>query len=97
VVNRIGVFEGWTGPGRRDTIIEPYVRAIDLQTEIIQQGFNCHIVSSGANHSLLASHAATWGYGVSGAATSFSGCNLLGVEWVLPTGEVVTIGSAGCD
>jgi FAD/FMN-containing dehydrogenase len=76
-------------------VIEPYVRAIDLQTEIIGNGLNCHIISSGANHSLLASHAAAWGYGVSGAATSFSGRNLLGVEWVLPTGEVVTIGSAG--
>jgi glycolate oxidase len=76
-------------------VIEPYVRAIDLQTEIVKLGLNCHIVSCGANHSLLASHAAAWGYGVSGAATSFSGRNLLGVEWVLPTGEVVTLGSAG--
>jgi FAD/FMN-containing dehydrogenase len=76
-------------------VIEPYVRAIDLQTELVKYGLNCHIVSSGANHSLLASHAAAWGYGVSGAATSFSGRNLLGVEWVLPTGDVVTLGSAG--
>ena len=76
-------------------VIEPYVRAIDLQTEIVKHGLNCHIISSGANHSLLASHAAAWGYGVSGAATSYSGRNLLGVEWVLPSGEVVTLGSAG--
>ena len=76
-------------------VVEPYVRAIDLQTEIVKHGLNCHIVSSGANHSLLASHAAAWGYGVSGAATSFSGRNLLGLEWVLPTGDVVTLGSAG--
>jgi glycolate oxidase len=76
-------------------VVEPYVLAVDLQTEIVRHGLTCHIVSSGANHSLLASHAAAWGYGVSGAATSFSGRNLLGVEWVLPTGEVVTLGSAG--
>jgi glycolate oxidase len=76
-------------------VVEPYVRAIDLQTEIVRLGLNCHIISSGANHSLLASHAAAWGYGVSGAATSYSGRNLLGVEWVLPSGEVVTLGSAG--
>jgi len=76
-------------------VVEPYVRAIDLQTEIVKHGLNCHIVSSGANHSLLASHAAAWGYGVTGTATSFSGRNLLGVEWVLPSGEVVTLGSAG--
>lgn len=76
-------------------VVEPYVRAIDLQTEIIKDGLNCHIVSSGANHSLLASHTAAWGYGVSGVSTSFSGRNLLGVEWVLPSGEVITLGSAG--
>lgn len=76
-------------------VIEPYVRATDLQTNIIKDGLTCHIVSSGANHSLLASHAASWGYGVSGAATSFSGRNLLGLEWVLPTGEVIILGSAG--
>ena len=70
-------------------------RAIDLQTQIVKMGLNCHIISSGANHSLLASHAAAWGYGVSGTATSYSGRNLLGVEWVLPTGEVVPLGSAG--
>jgi hypothetical protein len=76
-------------------VVEPYVRAIDLQTEIVKHGLTCHIISSGANHSLLASHAAAWGYGVSGAATSYSGRNLLGVEWVLPSGEVLTLGSAG--
>lgn len=76
-------------------VIEPYIRAIDLQTEIIQHGLNCHIVSSGSNHSLLASHTAAWGYGFSGNATSFSGRNLLGLEWVLPSGEVITLGSKG--
>lgn len=76
-------------------VIEPYVRAIDLQTEIVKHGLNCHIISSGANHSLLASHAAAWGYGTSGAATSYSGRNLLGLEWVLPSGDLVTLGSAG--
>jgi len=76
-------------------VIEPYVRAIDLQTELLKIGLNCHIVSAGAMHSLLASHAAAWGYGVTGSSTSYSGRNLLGVEWVLPSGEIVTLGSAG--
>ena len=79
----------------QNAVIEPYVRAIDLQTIIVKEGLDCHIVSCGANHSLLASHTAAWGYGTSGSATSFSGRNLLGLEWVLPTGEVITLGSAG--
>ncbi len=76
-------------------IVEPYVRAIDLQTEIFKLGLTVHTVSAGSNHSILASTAAAWGYGMSGPATSYSGRNLLGVEWVLPTGEVLTLGSGG--
>ena len=76
-------------------IVEPYVKAFELQTELFKHGLNVHIVSCGSNHSLLASHTAAWGYGVSGSSTSFSGRNLLGVEWVLPTGEALTLGSGG--
>jgi len=74
-------------------IVEPYVKAYELQTELFKHGLNVHIISSGSNHSILASHAAAWGYGFSGPSTSFSGRNLLGVEWVLPTGELFTLGS----
>jgi len=76
-------------------IVEPYVRAIDLQTEAFKSGLTVHTVSAGSNHSILASTAAAWGYGMSGPATSYSGRNLLGVEWVLPTGDVLTLGSGG--
>jgi glycolate oxidase len=76
-------------------IIEPYVKAIDLQTELFKHGLNVHVISCGGNHSVLASTAAAWGYGVGGSSTSFSGRNLLGLEWVLPTGEVLTLGSGG--
>lgn len=76
-------------------IVEPYVRAVDLQTELFKHGLNVHTISSGSNHSVLASTTAAWGYGTSGSSTSYSGRNLLGVEWVLPTGEVLTLGSGG--
>jgi glycolate oxidase len=76
-------------------IIEPYVKAIDLQTELFKHGLNVHVVSSGGNHSVLASTTAAWGYGLTGSSMSYSGRNLLGAEWVLPTGEVVQLGSSG--
>lgn len=79
----------------RIAIIEPYVRAIDLQTELLKQGLNVHVVSCGGNHSTLASVTAGWGYGVTGSSMGYSGRNLLGVEWVSPTGEVLTLGSGG--
>ncbi|SHJ82607.1 FAD/FMN-containing dehydrogenase [Desulfatibacillum alkenivorans DSM 16219] len=76
-------------------VIEPYVRAIDLQTELWKQGLNVHVVSCGSNHSVLASAAAAWGYGLSGASMGYSARNLMGLEWVTPTGEIVKFGSAG--
>jgi len=82
-------------PKNQVAVIEPYVRAIDLQTEVFKHGLTVHTVSSGSNHSVLASTTAAWGYGASGPSTGYSGRNLLGVEWVLPTGEVLTLGSGG--
>ncbi len=76
-------------------VVEPYVRAIDLQTRLFKHGLNCHVVSAGGHHSLLASATSAWGTGVNGPSMGYSSRNLLGVEWVLPTGDVLTIGSAG--
>ncbi len=76
-------------------VVEPYVRAIDLQTRLFKHGLNCHVVSAGGHHSVLASATSAWGTGVNGPTMGYSGRNLLGVEWVLPTGEVLTLGSAG--
>lgn len=76
-------------------VIEPYVKAVDLQTELFKHGLNVHVVSSGGNHSVLASTTSAWGYGLTGSSMSYSGRNLLGVEWVLPTGEIINIGSEG--
>ncbi len=76
-------------------VIEPYVRAIDLQTELFKHGLNCHVISAGGNHSILASVVAAWGYGLTGPSMGYSSRNFLGAEWVSPTGEILTMGSAG--
>jgi len=76
-------------------VIEPYVKAIILQTIIWKKGLNLHVISCGGNHSPLASATSAWGTGLDGPTMSYSGRNLLGVEWVLPTGEILTLGSAG--
>ncbi|MBI9077985.1 MAG: FAD-binding oxidoreductase, partial [Desulfatibacillum sp.] len=75
----------------------PYVRAIDLQTELWKQGLNVHVVSCGANHSILASAAAAWGYGLTGASMGYSARNLMGLEWVDPSGDIIRFGTAGQD
>jgi glycolate oxidase len=76
-------------------VVEPYVKAINLQTILWKHGLNLHVISSGGNHSPLASVTSAWGTGLDGPSMSYSGRNLLGVEWVLPTGDIVTLGSAG--
>jgi len=76
-------------------VVEPYVKAIHLQTLLWKEGLNLHVISCGGNHSVLASATSAWGTGLDGPSMSYSGRNLLGVEWVLPTGDVLTLGSAG--
>lgn len=76
-------------------ILEPYVTAGQLQTEAMKRGLNCHIVGAGLTHSPLASATACFGIGISGTTTGNNVRNLLGLEWVTPTGDIVRIGSPG--
>lgn len=76
-------------------VIEPYVKAGILQHELMKEGLNCHIVSAGSNHSTLASLVAAWGYGATGPSMSYQSRNFLGAEWVMPDGEILTLGSGG--
>lgn len=76
-------------------VVEPYVSCAQLQAEAMKRGLNCHIIGAGAGTSPLASATSLCGYGWSGLTTSYSARNLLGVEWVLPDGEVLRLGSPG--
>jgi glycolate oxidase len=76
-------------------VVEPYVKAINLQSILWKEGLNLHVISCGGNHSPLASVTSAWGTGLDGPSMGYSGRNLMGVEWVLPTGDVLTLGSAG--
>ncbi|MCP4681060.1 MAG: FAD-binding oxidoreductase [Desulfobacterales bacterium] len=78
-------------------LVEPYTCCAQLQAEAMKKGLTCHIIGAGPNTSALASATSGWGYGGTGLATGYSGRNLLGVEWVLPDGEVLTLGSPGSD
>jgi glycolate oxidase len=78
-------------------VIEPYVCCSQLQAEAMKVGLNCHIIGAGPNTSQLASVTSAWGYGWTGLYTGFGGRNPLGVEWVLPDGELLHIGTPGSD
>ncbi len=76
-------------------VVEPYVCCAQLQAEAMKKGLTCHIIGAGPNTSALASATAGWGYGGTGLSTGFSGRNVLGVEWILPDGEMLQLGSPG--
>ena len=76
-------------------VVEPYVTGAQLQVEAMRKGLNCHIIGAGANFSPLASCTSVQGQGLSGISMGYSGRNPLAVEWVLPTGDILRLGSLG--
>lgn len=76
-------------------VIEPYVTGTALQVEAMRQGLNTHIIGAGGQTSVLASATSVMGQSWDGIFHGFSGRNLMGVEWVTPTGEIVQVGSLG--
>jgi hypothetical protein len=76
-------------------VVEPYVICAQLQAEAMKKGLNCHVIGAGSNTSVLASATSVVGYGPDGLSMGFSGRNSLGLEWVLPTGEILRLGSLG--
>ena len=76
-------------------VVEPYVCGAQLQAESMKVGLNCHIHGSGPNCSPLASATSAFGVGNDSIYMAWSPRNVLAVEWVLPDGEVLKIGSAG--
>jgi glycolate oxidase len=76
-------------------LVEPYVSFAQVQAEAHKRGLNCQIVGAGSNCSYLASLTSMDGNNAQAIAFGYAGRNLLGVEWVTPTGEILRFGSAG--
>ena len=81
-------------------IIEPYVTHAQLHAEAMKRGLHMGTPEAGSQASNLANHICQ---GLQGTAyrTGYAPRNILGVEWVLPNGEVLRSGSqavpgAGC-
>ncbi|MFX1281065.1 MAG: FAD-binding oxidoreductase [Promethearchaeota archaeon] len=76
-------------------VIEPYVSGAQLQVEIMKYGLNCHMPGAGPMVSPLASATSMNGPGFTSPSTGHSARNVLAVEWVLPDGELMKLGSYG--
>jgi|GEM_PF-2821983 len=76
-------------------VIEPYVTCGALHTEAMKHGLASHITGGGPAFSMLAGATSVAGFGESGITRGMSGRNMLAVEWLLPDGEVLRLGSLG--
>jgi hypothetical protein len=76
-------------------VVEPHVIEATLQAEAMKVGLNTHIHGPGASCSCLASATALGGLGPDTAYMGHHNENLLGVEWVMPDGEMLRVGSVG--
>ncbi|MDH5362612.1 MAG: FAD-binding oxidoreductase, partial [Aigarchaeota archaeon] len=75
-------------------VVEPYVTHAQLSAELMKRGLRHHSASVGGQTSVLA-NCLHCGNGFGSFGTSTNHRNLIAVEWVLPTGEVLRIGSPG--
>jgi hypothetical protein len=76
-------------------VVEPHVIGAILQAEVMKVGLNCHIHGPGSSCSTLASATSLGGMGPSTLSMGGHTENILGVEWVMPTGEILRTGSLG--
>ncbi len=76
-------------------VVEPYVSGAQLQAEAMKRGLNTHLIGAGPVCSPLASATSMHGVGHDGIYMSYSPRNVLGVEWVLPEGELLRLGTPG--
>lgn len=75
-------------------VVEPYVGEYRLQRELAKLGFTVGSVGAGPSAGVIAASCCHFGGGISAVSTGGLGRSVLGVEWVLPTGEVLKMGSA---
>jgi glycolate oxidase len=78
-------------------VVEPYVSVQFLLTETIKQGLRPASVGCGPSASIVASSTSHFGCGTSNVSTDYGGRTPLGVEWVLPDGNILRVGSLGTD
>jgi hypothetical protein len=76
-------------------VVEPYAIAATLQAEAMKVGLNTHIHGSGCGCSPLASATSYNGMGPDSIFMGFGNENMLGLEWVMPSGDILRAGSLG--
>jgi len=73
-------------------LVEPYVSHAQVSAEAMKRGLVNGTPEAGSQSSSLANHVA-FGFHGTGYRSGFAAHNILGVEWVLPDGEILRTGS----
>ena len=76
-------------------VVESYVSMQRLFLETMKDGLRPHTVGCGPSGGILASSTSNFGCGNTSVSSDFGGRVPLGVEWVLPDGEILRLGTAG--
>ena len=76
-------------------VIEPYVTWAQLQAETMKLGLTPSLAGVGCQTSPLANITSGFGMGPYNISAGFNERSVLGVEWVLPNGEITKLGSLG--
>ncbi len=74
-------------------VVEPYVIFVQLQAEAMKLGLNTHTSGAGGSCSILAVAAGGGGYGPDTLYQGHGSETLLGLEWVMPNGDILRTGS----
>ncbi|MCG8335521.1 MAG: FAD-binding oxidoreductase [Proteobacteria bacterium] len=75
-------------------LVEPGVTQGELFIECIKYGWAPHMTDAGSSTSPLASVTSVSGEGDSGISRGFNERNAMSIEWVLPTGKIMKLGSS---
>jgi len=76
-------------------IVEPFAIAATVQAEVMKVGLNINIPGVGCSSSTLANYSSWIAFGPNSISMGQGSENILGLEWVLPNGEVLRTGSLG--
>ena len=76
-------------------IVGPYVIHAQLHAEAIKRGWSCNIIGAGSSCSVVAAACAYSGIGAGTMWMGGNAENVLGMEWVTLSGEIVRSGSLG--
>jgi hypothetical protein len=81
----------------RYAVVEAGVIVAQLQAEVMRRGLNVNVIGAGCSTSIVASACAYFGSGPSTYYMGHNSDNLLGQEWVAPSGEIIRVGSLSSD